>query len=157
MVEVVVRRGGAEDIEPAFAVWRAAEIARRGGPPPRVSEERVHGYTRKAGASLLVAEGGAGGVVGMALLTLATSRPADVSVLQMAFVSPERWGEGIGGRLVDAALAEARSKGYVRCQLWTHASDERVCRLYESRGFGRSGRQETGESGEQILHYDRPL
>lgn len=157
MAEVVVRRGGAEDIEPAFAVWRAAETARRGGPPPRVSEERVRGYARRARASFFVAEGEAGGLVGMALLTPATSRPDDVSVLQMVFISPERWGEGIGGRLVDAALAEARSQGYARCQLWTHASDERVRRLYEGRGFGRSGRQRTGESGDQIVHYDRPL
>ncbi len=99
MAEVVVRRGGAEDIEPAFAVWRAAETARRGGPPPRVSEERVRGYARRARASLLVAEGGAGGLVGMALLTPATSRPDDISVLQMVFVSLKRWSEGVGGRL----------------------------------------------------------
>jgi ribosomal protein S18 acetylase RimI-like enzyme len=157
MAEMIVRRGGARDIEPAYVVWWAAETARRGAPPPRFSEERVRGYTRRARASLLVAQGGAGGLVGMALFTPATSRPEDVSVLQMVFVSPERWGEGIGGRLVDAALAEARSEGYARCQLWTHASDERVRRLYEGRGFRRSGREQTGESGEQIVHYDRPL
>ena len=144
-------------MEPAFAVWRAAETARRGGPPPPVSEGRVRGYARRARASLFVAEGGTGGVVGMALLTPATSRPADLSVLQMVFVSPERWGEGIGGRLVDAALAEARSGGYGQCQLWARACDERARRLYESRGFRRSGPQETGESGEPIVRYDRPL
>ena len=154
---MVVRRGRAEDVEPAFAVWRAAETARRGGPPPRVSEERVRGYARRARASFLVAEVGAGELVGMALLTPATSRPDDVSVLQMVFVSPGCWGEGVGGRLVDAALAEARAMGYARCQLWTHASDERVRRLYEGRGFERSGRQQIGESGDRIVHYDRLL
>jgi hypothetical protein len=100
MAETVVRRGEVGDIEPAFAVWWAAETARRGGPPPRVSEERVRGYARRARASLFVAEGGqAGGVVGMALLTPATSRPDDISVLQMVFVSLKRWSEGVGGRL----------------------------------------------------------
>lgn len=154
---MVVRRGGAEDIESAFAVWRAAESARRGEPPPRVSEERVRGYARRAGASLYVADDGAGGVVGMALLTPATSRPAAVSVLQMVFVAPERWDEGIGGRLVEAALAEAKSRGFERAGLWTRAADERVRRLYVRRGFRRSGRQQTGESGDRIVHYDRPL
>lgn len=157
MAEVVVRRGGAEDVGPAFAVWRAAETARRGGPPPCVSEGRVRGYARRARASLFVAEGGAGEVVGMSLLTPATSCPSDVSVLQMVFVSPERWGEGIGGGLVEAALAEARSGGYGQCWLWARACDERVRRLYEGRGFRRSGRQQTGESGDRIVHYERTL
>lgn len=152
-----MRRGGAEDVESAFAVWRAAETARRGGPPPPVSKVRVRGYARRARASLFVAEGGTSGVVGMALLTPATSRPSEVSVLQMVFVSPERWGEGIGGKLVDAALAEARSGSYRQIQLWAHACDARARRLYESRGFRRSGPQQTGESGEPIVRYDRPL
>jgi [ribosomal protein S18]-alanine N-acetyltransferase len=157
MVDVVVRRGRAEDVEPAFAVWRAAETARRGEPPLRVSEERVRGYARRARAFLFVAEGGTSGIVGMSLLTPATSRPSDVSVLQMVFVSPERWGIGIGGKLVDAALAEARSGGYGQCQLWVRACDARARRLYESRGFRRTGLQKTGESGELIVRYDRPL
>ena len=117
----------------------------------------MRGYARRAGASLYVAEGGTGEVVGMALLTPATSCPDDVSVLQMVFVAPERWGEGIGGRLVEAALAEAKSRGFERTGLWTRAADERVRRLYEGRGFQRSGLQQTGESGDRIVHYDRPL
>ena len=154
MVGVVVRTSDPGDCEPAFAVWRAAETARRGGPPPSTSEQRVRGYARRAGAVLLVADA-ASEVVGMALLTPTTSRPTDISALQMVFVAPERWGEGIGGRLVEAALAEARARGFKRVQLWTHAYDERVRRLYEGRGFRRTGRQDTGESGEQIVHYER--
>ncbi len=153
---VVVRRGYAEDLEPAFALWWRAESARRHGPPPSVSVERVRGYARRTGAFLLVADS-AGEVVGMALVTPAGSRPAEVAVVQMVSVVPERWGEGIGGKLVAAALAEARVRGFERAHLWTHADDERVRRLYEGRGFGRTGPRVAGESGEPIVLYERPL
>ena len=105
---------------------------------------------------LLVAES-TGEVAGMALVTPATSRPPEVAVVQMVFVASERWGEGIGGRLVDTtALAEARVRGFERALLWTH-DDERVRRLYEGRGFGRTDPQVAGESGEPIVSYERPL
>ncbi len=85
--EPVVRRGHAEDLEPAFALWWRAESARRHGPPPSVSVERVRGYARRTGAFLLVADS-AGEVVGMALVTPASSRPTEVAVVQMVFVAP---------------------------------------------------------------------
>jgi hypothetical protein len=66
----------------------------------------------------------------------------------MVFVAPERWGEGIGCKLVAAALAEAKTRGFERAQRWAHADDERACRLYEGRGFGRTGPRVAGESGE---------
>ena len=128
--EPVVRRGRAEDLEPAFALWWRAESARRHGQPPSVCMERVRAYARRTGALLLVADS-AGEVMGMALVTPASSRPAEVAVVQMVFVAPERWGEGIGAKLVAAAVAEARVRGFERAKLWTHAdADERVRRLY---------------------------
>jgi GNAT superfamily N-acetyltransferase len=154
---IVVRQGRAEDLQPAFALWWRAEGARRHGPPPSVSVRRVRGYARRSGAFLLVADSAGDEVVGMALVTPASSRPSEVAVVQMVFVAPERWGGGIGGKLVAAALAEARTRGFERAQLWTHADDERVRRLYEGHGFGRSGPQVTGESGEPIVLYERPL
>ncbi len=153
---IFVRRGQAEDLEPAFTLWWRAESTRRHGSPPSVSVERVRGYVRRTGAFLLVAES-ADEVVGMALVTPASSRPAEVAVVQMMFVAPERWGEGIGRKLVAAALAEARVRGFERAQLWTHADDERVRRLYEGHGFGRTGPRVAGESGEPIVLYERPL
>ncbi len=98
-----------------------------------------------------------GEVVGMALVTPASSRPGEVAVVQMVFVAPERWGEGIGGKLVEAALAEARVRGFARAQLWRRADDERVRRLYEGHGFKRTGPRGAGEFGEPIVLYERPL
>jgi GNAT superfamily N-acetyltransferase len=153
---IFVRRGLAEVLEPALAVWWRAESARRHGPPPSASVERVCGYARRTGVFLLGAES-TGEVASMALVTPATSRSTEIAVVQMVFVAPERWGEGIGGRLNDAALAEARVRGFERALLWTHADDERVRRLYEGRGFGRTGPRVAGESSEPIVRYERPL
>jgi RimJ/RimL family protein N-acetyltransferase len=69
---------------------------------------------------------------------------------------PERWDQGIGGRLVEAVLAEARARGYDRAQLWTQADNPGAQRLYEGRGFRCSG-WEKKEFGERILHYERTL
>ena len=142
---VEVRHGHAKDFDPAFALWRRAESARRGGPPPSVSVERVLGYARRTRAFLQVADS-AGELVGMALVTPASSRPAEVAVVQMVFVAPKRWGESIGDKLVAAALGEAKTRGF-----------ERARRLYEGRGFGRTGPRVAGESGEPVVLYERTL
>jgi GNAT superfamily N-acetyltransferase len=155
--DVVIRRGGPGDFGPAYAVWRAAETARRGGRPiGPVTEERVRGYRCRPGAFLFVADS-AEGLVGMLLATPATSHPRELCVVQMVFVLPERWGRGIGGRLLDAALAEAESRGYERAQLSTHAADPRAAALYAGRGFVRSGSLKVGELGESMARYERLL
>lgn len=76
--------------------------------------------------------------------------------VSMVFVAPDHWGEGLGGRLVDALLVEARLRGYERVQLWTQADNARGRRLYVGRGFRPSGR-EKAEFGELIVHYQRTL
>jgi GNAT superfamily N-acetyltransferase len=50
--------------------------------------------------------------------------------LSLVFVEPARWGRGIGGRLVDAVLAEARRRAYDRIQLWTHEDNARAQGLW---------------------------
>ena len=76
----------------------------------------------------------------------------------LAYVAPGRWGEGSGGRLVDALLAAARAEGYGCAHLWTHADDnERALRLYAGRGFRRSGAEKNDEGGEPIIRYERRL
>jgi ribosomal-protein-alanine N-acetyltransferase len=77
--------------------------------------------------------------------------------IAMIFVAPERWGEGIGGRIVDEVLKEARSRAYGRAQLWTHADNAHAQRLYERHGFRRTGREKGEDLGEWIVHYERTL
>ena len=160
--EVVIRRGGDEDAEPALAVWASANGARRGGRPPLPEQEgRARRQVGMPEAFLFVAEA-AGGIVGMALGVQGRADDGagppieGLCHVSMVFVAPDRWGEGIGGRLVDALLAEARTRGYDRAQLWTQEGNHGARRLYEGRGFGLSGR-EKDEFGERIVHLERPL
>ena len=162
MGEAVIRRGERADVEPAFGVWVAANRARREGVPPRPEQEaRARGHVDRPGAVLLVADD-AGEVVGMAVGEQAlsddgTGPPVEgLCHLSMVFVAPERWGEGLGGRLVDALLVEVRGHGYDRAQLWTQTENVRARRLYERRGFRPSGR-EKDEFGERIVHFERAL
>jgi ribosomal protein S18 acetylase RimI-like enzyme len=161
--EVVLRRGRAADVEPAVAVWRAAQAARQGRRPVRVeSEERVRSYTLKPDAFLLLAEAGSE-VVGMGLgmqgLADDGAGPPVPGLchIAMIFVAPERWSEGIGGRVLGGVLEEACSRGYERAQLWTHADNARAQRLYERHGFRRTGREKDDDLGEWIVHYERAL
>ena len=162
MGEAVIRRGGATDVEPAVAVWAVANAARREGVPPRPEQaERARGHVDDPEAVLFVADD-AGEVVGMALGEQALSDdgsgpPVDgLCHVSMVFVAPDRWGEGLGGRLVDALLEEIRRRGYERAQLWTQRGNARARRLYEGRGF-RPSEREKDEFGERIVHYQSVL
>jgi|SRR5215203_4726548 len=162
MDEAMIRRGGPADVEPAVAVWLAANTARREGLSPRPeAQARARGHVGNPEAFLLVADD-AGEIVGMALGEQAlsddgTGPPVEgLCHVSMVFVAPDRWGEGLGGRLVDDLLVEARSRGYERAQLWTQHDNARARLLYEGRGFRVSGREKE-EFGETILHFQRAL
>ena len=49
--------------------------------------------------------------------------------ISMVFVLPDHWGRRIGGKLVEAVLTAARSRGYDRAQLWTHTNNLRAQQL----------------------------
>ena len=162
MGQAVIRHGEPADFEPAVAVWLAANSARRKGLKPGDKQAaRARGHVNNPEAFLLVAED-AGDVVGMALGTQGLADDGagppvrGLCHVSMVFVAPDYWGIGLGGRLVDALLPEARSRGYDRVQLWTQFDNVRARRLYEGRGFVPSGR-EKDEFGERIVHYQRAL
>ena len=165
MPHVVIRSGEKGDREAAICVWREANAARRGGRPVRPQQEaNIHAHLHKPDAFLLVADAG-GKVLGVALGMQGllsddgTGPPIpELCHISMVFVRPDGWGRGIGGRLVDATVHEARSRGYGRAQLWTQIDNTRAQRLYEGRGFRRTGREKHDEDlGEHILHYARRL
>jgi RimJ/RimL family protein N-acetyltransferase len=126
-----------------------------------VQVERLHAAMRDPASFLLVAdEGGISGMaVGMQGLADDGAGPPiqDLCHVGAVFVAPGRWGAGLGGELVEAVLSEARSRGYGRAQLWTHADNTRAQRLYENRGFRRTGRGKEDDLGETIVHYERWL
>ncbi len=154
MSGVAVRHGTSADIEAAVSVWKASNAARRGGrPAPPEYEERARSHVKNPDSLLFVADGETG-IVGMAvgmqgLADDGAGPPIEgLCHIGMVFVAPDNWGEGIGGMLVDTVLDEARSRGYGKAQLWAHKDNPRARRLYERRGFGRSGREKKDDLGE---------
>jgi ribosomal protein S18 acetylase RimI-like enzyme len=95
MGDVVIRRGETEDVEPAVAVWLAANSARREGLTPRAEQAaRARGHISNPEAFLLVADD-AGDVVGMALGVQALSDDGagppvrGLCHVSMVFVAPD--------------------------------------------------------------------
>jgi len=56
-------------------------------------------------------------------------------------VAPSHWGRGVGGRLLDAALAEAHERGSVVVYLEMRDSNVRARQLYRARGFEEMARR----------------
>lgn len=143
------------------SLWQGAGGARR---------ERI-GLAALADADPVLARPGAFGVgiFDPALMAAAVAMPARAddarsphNVPGLAHISsvvthPDRWGQGLGGRVVRAALLQAVRRGYARAQLWTHSTNAAASHLYEREGFARTGRERPDDLGEQIVHYVRDL
>ncbi len=79
-------------------------------------------------------------VVGMVnvLFTVSTALGTRVALLEDVIVDPARRGQGLGGRLIDAAIAFARNAGCRRITLMTDADNVDAQRLYRRHGFEAS-------------------
>jgi N-acetylglutamate synthase-like GNAT family acetyltransferase len=60
-----------------------------------------------------------------------------VAQLRWFLVAPEARGAGLGGRLLDQAVAFSRTAGYERIILWTVSTLDTAARLYRRAGFER--------------------
>ncbi len=88
---------------------------------------------------ILVAER-RGAVIGMAMLlyTVSTAFGGRAAVLEDMIVAPDARGAGVGTRLIEAAVAQARQDGAKRITLLTDADNLAAHRLYRKSGFVRS-------------------
>lgn len=164
-----VRRATPAETDAAVAVWRAANEARTGGPPdPPDVEAMIRNWMAAPDAMLFVADRG-GRIIGMTLAVagreVSGTSPAapdgrvvaGLCHVSLVFVAPDAWGQGIGTRLLDAVLDEARRQGYLRAQLWTHETNARARWLYTSRQFALTGDRAVNPAGETIMRFERPL
>jgi GNAT superfamily N-acetyltransferase len=161
--KVEVRLGGAHDVEAALAVYERSNLARRHGewPSRDARLEHVTANLRDAASWFVVAEDGSQ-TVGMALVLpfradrgLGPIMPG-CSFLDLIYVDPDRWGEGIGGTLLDAVIEEAARRQASTIYLWTHElQNARAHRLYAGRGFARTGVTGDDEAGERVAEWRR--
>lgn len=156
-----MRPGLPVDVDAALSVYERSNLARRKGDwPSRVSRlEHVAANLRDPSSWFLVGEDETG-VIAMALvLPFRADRGAGpvipaTAFLDLIYVVPQRWGEGVGGCVLDAVAGEAMRRGTPRVYLWTHERDnERAQRLYASRGFRRTGVEARDEAGEPVAEW----
>ena len=77
--------------------------------------------------------------------------------VSMVFVDSERWGQGVGGVLLNAARGVAIQRGWVALSLWTRTSNEQAQRFYAKSGFRHSGEVTRLHDGDRIGRWRLPL
>ena len=103
--------------------------------PPSVEQLQTDWSTLLSGndARAVLAEDGAD-VVGSAAVGPFANDPAGL-FLQKLHVLPQRWGDGLGGVLHDAALLVAAEMGAEAINLWVLEANSRARGMYERRGW----------------------
>jgi GNAT superfamily N-acetyltransferase len=76
--------------------------------------------------------------------------------LSRMFVLPERWGHGIGGRLLTRGVDEMRRRGYEEAQLFTPVENARARGFYEHHGW-RVGSATRPWQGLMLIQYHLSL
>lgn len=160
--DVVFRRGNAQDVEAALAVWTAARHARDGVPSDASDFDRHRAAMLVTEALLIVGER-AGTTVAMAVAVPEREDRGRGALLpehcliHSVYVLPDYWGKGIGRRLMSTLLSAASQDGYVLARLWTNAKNHRAHRLYGTLGFLRTDLNGTNHRGASIIQYERDL
>ena len=136
--------GGPDEIEGAVSAYVRGGGGRRGIAPSQERIEEVRSTLADAANWFFVADD-EGEPVGMAAAMPSREDFGDgplvpgLCYLDLIFVVPERWGDGIGALLLDTVLADARGRGFSRIHLLTHDDNERAQTLYASRSFAKTG------------------
>ena len=152
---------GPGDVDAALDVWRRSDAGRR---PDGVAGDDAGARSMLADpTSFAVVAWEGSEAVGMAQAMEGRAdegRGAPIPGLAhvgMVFVVPERWSSGVGSLVLDAVLAEARRRGYVRAQLWTGVANHRARPFYERRGWTSTGEEAANDKHDRITRYVRDL
>jgi ribosomal-protein-alanine N-acetyltransferase len=126
-VSVVLRPMGRDDVHAVAALEEALFGAEAWSPELLATEVT----TDPASRYYIVADDD-GVIAGYGGLLAQRGGQADVLTLAVA---EHRWGEGIGGALLDGLLAEAARRGCMEIFLEVRVDNDRAQRLYRRRGF----------------------
>jgi ribosomal protein S18 acetylase RimI-like enzyme len=143
--EVTIRRARREDVALIVAMLADDPL---GGARERIEDPLPRSYftafeqlARDPNIQLVVAEDGKGAVVGclqLCILPGLSSQGASRGLIEDVRVASHRRSRGIGERLVQWAVAEARAKGCKVVELLTDHTRVDAQRFYERLGFARS-------------------
>jgi ribosomal protein S18 acetylase RimI-like enzyme len=151
-VRPLVRLAGRHEASELAVLHRRTAIAGYGhifppeAPPPTEAEvlaqwEHWLGADWDRGRRAFVAADG-GDLIGV---VLAGPDPDDARRGQLArlYVSPERWGEGVGRQLYDAAIGHLHDQGFTTVTLWVLEENRRARSWYERLGWRPNGTRKT--------------
>jgi ribosomal protein S18 acetylase RimI-like enzyme len=143
-VSIVVRPAEVDDVDAAVAIFALCGTAQH--PERPTPQDRIEQVRRTIGASstwtLVAADEDR--VIGFATATQSREDEGagpivpGLCYLDLIFVAPEHWRQGMGAMLLDTVIADARGRGYSRIHLLTHDDNTRAQGLYASRGFART-------------------
>jgi ribosomal protein S18 acetylase RimI-like enzyme len=118
-------------------------------PAQRVGRwERLLAEAGVGRTGVLVAEDG-GALLGFASYSPSRDRdanPGRVGEVSAIYLLPNAWGQGVGRRLMDAALAGLAEAGFAQVTLWVLDSNVRARRFYEAGGWSADGAVQLDES-----------
>lgn len=123
------------DLVRAFVRWAMTEIAKDNNPAVFDGLEKelaaLPGRYGPPGGGLLLArrDGSPAGCVAF------FDRGGGVMEIKRMFVTPKARGHGIGGRMLDRLLVDARASGHRRGLLWTHKTMLAAQAIYRRAGF----------------------
>lgn len=158
---IEVRLGGPDDVAEAASVYERSNLARRRGVwPSRAARlQQVIENLRDEASWFLIGRDGEDTVAMASVLPFRADQGMgpvvpETAFLDLIFVLADRWGEGIGGLVLDAVITESAWRGSRRIYLWTHEDDnERAHRLYAGRGFRLTGVISTDDSGSPVAEW----
>lgn len=107
-------------------------------------------------ALLAVAEHDDREVVGFVSVSPDDDRPERFD-LGRIYVHPDRWGEGVGSRLLAHAESAVADRGGERVRLGVMAENDRAVGFYESAGYDRVGRFEDDRLDTEGYTYEKAL
>jgi ribosomal protein S18 acetylase RimI-like enzyme len=86
--------------------------------------------------------------------------PRRIGQIDAIYLAPAAWGQGIGRKLMDAALERLVFAGFSEATLWVLDSNARARRFYEAGGWVADGTQRRDEDrGFPVtqIRYQKPL
>ena len=141
-------------VEVAGAAWRAAysdilptEVFDQWSPAEAAAGWREIVVDPERTTLVVETEGRVCGYVGFGRARDEDLDPAHTAEIYGLYVHPERWGQGLGWALLQAAYRVLLERGYQNVSLWTMRDNARARRFYERAGLGWDGQTKTSEQG----------
>ncbi|QFY59880.1 GNAT family N-acetyltransferase [Rhizobium grahamii] len=144
MNEITIREARSADVAALVAIFAADELGGHGDTTaPEVFGEYLRAFERIATSrdqTLYVAEreGQVVGTFQTMIVTALVGRGSSSMIIEAVQTRGDMRGQGIGARMIEFAIAEAKGRGLRLVQLTSNASRSDARRFYERLGFKQS-------------------